>query len=570
MLRHWVSALLLVLLLLGSGPALAQAPEDFGGGPVEPPRDLTTDEEWALIEAEVAANIAIIDAGEPFVPQAAGTVSFGWPLRPAPALTDPGYHGVSGFMDHDPDYGQLLDYTCGTRTYDLSGYNHQGVDFFTYPFPWLKMDNRLVEIVAAAPGTLIFKRDGQYDRQCAMTGALSNAVVIRHADGTLAHYLHMKNGSVTTKAVGATIAQGEYLGVVGSSGSSTGPHLHFEVRNAANTTPIDPFHGDCNTSASLWAEQPPYYDSAVIAVHTGTAAPVRPPCPQPEVPNTADTFEPDDTVYFVTTYRDQLAGQQSVYRVLRPDGTIYRQWTHASTAKHYSVSYWYWAMTLDLYGSPPEGTWIFEVTYQGETYRKAFVVGEPTPPGTIEIWYPNGGEVVVAGTYLSLWWEDTVVGDVSIALLANGAVHTQIAAATPSDGVHFWPIPADQEIRSDYTVRIAEVANPQVFAVSQAAFEIAPPPAANFSAYPILSTAPLTVTFSDRSVSAVPLDRWLWVFGDGVTSTLQHPLHTYAALGAYTVTLTVGAGELEDTLVKPGYIRAVSQVWPAYLPLVTR
>ncbi len=149
-------------------------------------------------------------------------------------------------------------------------------------------------------------------------------------------------------------------------------------------------------------------------------------------------------------------------------------------------------------------------------------------------------------------------------------MHTQIAAATPSDGVHFWPIPADQEIRSDYTVRIAEVANPQVFAVSQAAFEIAPPPAANFSAYPILSTAPLTVTFSDRSVSAVPLDRWLWVFGDGVTSTLQHPLHTYAALGAYTVTLTVGAGELEDTLVKPGYIRAVSQVWPAYLPLVTR
>ncbi len=117
-----------------------------------------------------------------------------------------------------------------------------------------------------------------------MTGALSNAVVIRHADGTLAHYLHMKNGSVTTKAVGATIAQGEYLGVVGSSGSSTGPHLHFEVRNAANTTPIDPFHGDCNTSASLWAEQPPYYDSAVIAVHTGTAAPVRPRARSPRSP----------------------------------------------------------------------------------------------------------------------------------------------------------------------------------------------------------------------------------------------------------------------------------------------
>ncbi len=197
----------------------------------------------------------------------------------------------------------MLDYTCGNRSYDLSsGYDHQGTDFFTYPYPWLKVEQSEVEVVAAAPGTLIYRHDGEYDQQCAMTGATSNSVVIRHADGTLAYYLHMKNGSLTPKGVGATIAAGEYLGVVASSGSSTGPHLHFEVRSADNRV-LDPFHGACNASASLWAEQPPYYDSAVIAVHTGDAPPYRPACPGVETPHIEDHFAPDDTVYF----RDHLS-----------------------------------------------------------------------------------------------------------------------------------------------------------------------------------------------------------------------------------------------------------------------
>ena len=60
---------------------------------------------------------------DPALPQA---VLFDWPLRPAAHLTDPGYHGISGFVDHNPAYpNQLTDYNCGTRTYDLDiGYNH--------------------------------------------------------------------------------------------------------------------------------------------------------------------------------------------------------------------------------------------------------------------------------------------------------------------------------------------------------------------------------------------------------------------------------------------------------------
>ena len=86
-----------------------------------------------------------------------------------------------------------------------------------------------VRIVAAAPGTIVSKTDGNFDRNCAIGSGQWNAVYVRHADNSVAWYGHMKSGSLTTKAVGETVVTGEYLGIVGSSGSSTGPHLHFEI-----------------------------------------------------------------------------------------------------------------------------------------------------------------------------------------------------------------------------------------------------------------------------------------------------------------------------------------------------
>ncbi|RMD59947.1 PKD domain-containing protein, partial [Candidatus Parcubacteria bacterium] len=63
------------------------------------------------------------------------------------------------------------------------------------------------------------------------------------------------------------------------------------------------------------------------------------------------------------------------------------------------------------------------------------------------------------------------------------------------------------------------------------------PPVASFDASPLGGTVPLTVTFTDTSTGNVT--SWLWDFGDGSTSTVQHPTHTYQAPGMYTVSLTV-------------------------------
>lgn len=68
---------------------------------------------------------------------------------------------------------------------------------------------------------------------------------------------------------------------------------------------------------------------------------------------------------------------------------------------------------------------------------------------------------------------------------------------------------------------------------------VAPAPTApesSFTATPTTGTAPLTVAFADTSANAPTA--WSWSFGDGEGSAAQHPTHTFARPGTYTVTLT--------------------------------
>jgi PKD repeat protein len=66
-------------------------------------------------------------------------------------------------------------------------------------------------------------------------------------------------------------------------------------------------------------------------------------------------------------------------------------------------------------------------------------------------------------------------------------------------------------------------------------------PSANFYIIPS-STNPLAISFIDQStgspITGSPIS-WSWNFGDGGTSTIENPLHTYVSDGQYTVTLTV-------------------------------
>jgi PKD repeat protein len=74
------------------------------------------------------------------------------------------------------------------------------------------------------------------------------------------------------------------------------------------------------------------------------------------------------------------------------------------------------------------------------------------------------------------------------------------------------------------------------------------PPGASFSAFPTSGAEPLTVAFTDESTGDV--FGWNWAFGDGATSTEQHPLHQYGRQGTYTVTLTASGPASADTITR--------------------
>jgi len=76
-------------------------------------------------------------------------------------------------------------------------------------------------------------------------------------------------------------------------------------------------------------------------------------------------------------------------------------------------------------------------------------------------------------------------------------------------------------------------------------------PTADFTGTPRVGTAPVTVQFTDASTDATA---WAWTFGDGGTSALQNPSHTYNSAGSYTVTLTSTNAFGSNTATKAGYV----------------
>lgn len=473
------SFVLLILMMTGLAHTQAQPggdtaftipgrePLDSGGGSLNLPTDALSDADRQIIQAEISQNVARLAAEGAFSMDEVGqqpsaaAVSLSWPLSAANGLADYGYHGISNFVDHDSRYGYLLDYACGSRTYDLSGYNHKGTDFFTWPFAWNKMDNNEVVVVAAAPGMIVGKQDGNFDRSCAISGGNWNAVYVRHADGSIAWYGHLKSGSVTGKPIGDSVITGEILGVVGSSGSSTGPHLHLELyTNSTYTNLVDPYNGTCNPSSSWWQGQRPYYDSAVNKVMTGNAPVQWTSCPNPTIINEQTEFGGSDDVYFTTFYRDQLAGQTSQYTIYQPDGSIYQRWTASSSASHYASSWWWWGYSLPA--DAMRGNWRFEVVFNGQTYQTTFKVGpyiNVTAPAGVAFWQP--------GAAMTITWQDNLSGDVQIELLKSGLLSATIAAATPSDGSYEWTIPVSSTIGLGYQIRVSDVVDTAVSATSQ-------------------------------------------------------------------------------------------------------
>lgn len=375
--------------------------EDFGGGGHEfGHEEHLTEVQRQEIEKQIATNITQLEAEQGSVAFSSTAVTLNWPLQPNNSFDDYSYYGISNFVDHNLGYpNQLTDYMCGDRSYDTgSGYNHRGTDFFLWPNPWQMMADDTIEVVAAAAGIIVHKQDGNGDQSCTSSNAPWNAVYVQHGDGSIAWYGHLKKGSLTNKQVGQSVTTGEFLGLVGSSGNSTDPHLHFELFDADGKL-IDPYAGTCNTlnSQSWWAEQRPYYDSTVNKLMTGHSQYGINSCPNTDTPNIRNNFAPGDLVYFTTFYRDQLNSQTSRYTIYRPNGTIYHQWSHNSDEDHYAASYWWWSVRIGA--GEPQGEWRFVVSFDGGSYQHEFLVGGAPTPADVD-----GLQLAAGDEGLTLAW----------------------------------------------------------------------------------------------------------------------------------------------------------------------
>jgi murein DD-endopeptidase MepM/ murein hydrolase activator NlpD len=328
---------------------------------------------------------------------------FAWPIR-ATSDYDIAYNifNLENYVDQDPDQGGsgddddrddnlIEDYQCNNRTYD----NHRGQDINLYPFWWRMMDRNYVMAVAAAPGVILSKDNGNFDKNCECQNS-PNRVRVLHEDGSVSSYWHLKNNTLTSKGPDEAVEAGEFLGFVGSSGCSSWPHLHFEVRDEFNGV-IEPFHGPCNVknNSTWWQNQRPYWDPQINRLMTHSNIPILARCSDDEAVYAKNQFSAGDILYTGIAFMDGQSGDQASCSLLRPNGTTYDSWTvtlGSTDSRDYKVNGF-------VVPSAAAGTWTFRVVYRSRTYVHYFTVGctaNETVSGTI-----GGNDGHIVGTSLT-------------------------------------------------------------------------------------------------------------------------------------------------------------------------
>ena len=310
-----------------------------------------------------------------------------WPVRQAEGYDYLDIYALSGYVDHDEGKpNQLRDYNCGQFTYDNNSSNHHGTDIMLWPFGWTQMDRDQAQVIAAAGGEIIEKVDGNYDRNCPYRFVFgkSNAVFIRHDDGTTAIYLSLKEGSLTGKAIGERVAQGEYLGLVGSSGNSRYPHLHFELRSAEGDV-IDPFSGPCNPVDSYWQNQLPYLESGINLLSTSLNRPDFNNLCNPADYAPQEEYVPGDSLFFLAFARQVKQDQPLRMRVIMPDGNPLTDRTNSVDFNSFRA---YFLHGVQLPDAASGGVYTCILNYEGEEYRTTFTVRGYNCPT------PNAGDLI--------------------------------------------------------------------------------------------------------------------------------------------------------------------------------
>lgn len=137
---------------------------------------------------------------------------------------------------------RLSSHFSRARRHPILGYTrrHNGTDF------------------AAPTGTPVFAAGNGVIERANRYGSFGNYVRIRHANGYQTAYAHL-NGFARGLRSGSRVSQGQVIAYVGTTGRSTGPHLHYEVHH--NGTPVNPMMLDLPTGRQLNEGEIPLFET---------------------------------------------------------------------------------------------------------------------------------------------------------------------------------------------------------------------------------------------------------------------------------------------------------------------
>ena len=252
---------------------------------------------------------------------------------------------VTNYVDLDVS-GGMRDYQNGTKTYN----GHTGTDISVASFR--EMDGPdFAYVRAAAEGMIVAIIDEHPDRHVSCVDHNNNTIIIEHANGFKTRYLHNKQFS-SLVMLGQRVLAGEVIAIVGSSGCSTGPHIHFEVRDCDDNL-IDPFE------SNLWAS-PPAYDAPFgimdLFLKDGSFSGVNELKDPPA--DVIDLVGNTLGVGIVAAGGD--ANSSFTVRIFRPNGSEYTSQTKQYN-QLYRKAYWRYSWTIPN----TEGQWRVNIEHQG-------------------------------------------------------------------------------------------------------------------------------------------------------------------------------------------------------------
>ncbi len=287
------------------------------------------------------------------------------------------FWAVNNYADVDPRANSSTDYRNGLYQYDGHNARDSG--------PWgFSSQDQGIPIYAAADGVVDATSDGYFDRETTFGNRPANYVEIDHGNGFKTLYYHFATNTVVVKP-GQVVLAGQLLAHMGSSGISTGTHLHYT----------------------------PYYRNAPIEVGYAPAVYLASPLPyggdvskfffETGISNNIQNNDLNDHIseinhfalnsgglvgFWMETYNLRV-GDILRWRYYSPGGTLASTNTY-SIPQDYRFSIWWWNRLLTDFSTTP-GTWTITMDINGTVQQSKSMLIDSTGEAAMRVTESSAG-----------------------------------------------------------------------------------------------------------------------------------------------------------------------------------